>query len=86
MAFLEGKNQITSQLGFRPKLSTELAATPLLDNIWQRVDEGNLVGATFIDLNKAFDTSHDCMFSHDIMKRELKMPDVNATHTNIDPC
>ena len=28
----------------------------MLDNIRQHVDEGNLVGATFIDLSKAFDT------------------------------
>ena len=34
----------------------ELAATLLLDNIRSSVDQGNLVGATFIDLSKAFDT------------------------------
>ena len=57
MAFLEAKKLISqSQFGFRPKLSTELAATFLFDNIRQHVDEGNLVGATFIDLSKAFDT------------------------------
>ena len=56
-AFLEDKKLISqSQFGFRPKLSTELAATLLFDNIRQYVDEGNLVGATFIDLSKAFDT------------------------------
>ena len=41
---------------FRPKLSTELAATHLLDNIRKSVDDGKLVGAVFIDLSKAFDT------------------------------
>ena len=57
IAFLEDKKLISqSQFGFRHKLSTELAATLLLDNIRQYVDEGNLVGATFIDLSKAFDT------------------------------
>ena len=44
------------QFGFRPKLSTELAATHLLDNIRKSVDDGKLVGAVFIDLSKAFDT------------------------------
>ena len=54
MAFLEDKKLISqSQFGFRPKLSTELAAALLFDNIRQRVDEENLVGATFIDLSKA---------------------------------
>ena len=37
-------------------MSTELAATLLLDNISKSVDEGNLVAAVFIDLIKAFDT------------------------------
>ena len=44
------------RLGFRPRLSTELAATCLLDEIWKSVDQGKLVGATFIDLSKAFDS------------------------------
>ena len=44
------------QFGFRPKLSTEFAATLLLDEIRKSVDQGKLVGATFIDLSKAFDT------------------------------
>ena len=57
MAFLEAKKLISqSQFGFRPKLPTELAGTLLFDNIRQHVDEGNLVGATFIDLSKASDT------------------------------
>ena len=43
------------QFGFRPKLSTELAATLLLDNIRKNVDEGKFVGDAFIDLRKAFD-------------------------------
>ena len=34
------------QFGFRPKLSTKLAATPLFDEIRQHVDEGKVVGAT----------------------------------------
>ena len=44
------------QFRFRPKLSTELAVTHLLYNIRKSVADGNLVGAVFIDLSKAFDT------------------------------
>ena len=50
------------QFGFRPKLSTELAAIHLFDNICESVDSGKLVGAVFIDLSKAFDTvSHSTL-------------------------
>ena len=50
------------QFGFRPKLSTELAAIHLFDNIRESVDSGKLVGAVFIDLSKAFDTvSHSTL-------------------------
>ena len=57
MEFLD-KNKLLSkfQFGFRPRLSTELAATLLLDEIRKSVDQGKLEGATFIDLSKAFDT------------------------------
>ncbi len=57
MTFLE-ENKLLSkfQFGFRPKLSTELATTLLLDDIRRNVDEGKLVGAVFVDLTKAFDT------------------------------
>lgn len=57
MSFLD-KNSLLSefQFGFRRGLSTELAATLLLDDIRREVDSGKLVGAVFIDLSKAFDT------------------------------
>ena len=55
--FIEQNKLLSAfQFGFRPKLSTELAVTLLLDDIRKNVDEGKLVGATFIDLRKAFDT------------------------------
>ena len=55
MGFLEVSKLLSKfQFGFRPKLSTELAATLLFDEIRQHVDEGKLVGATFIDLSKEF--------------------------------
>ena len=57
MNFLdENKLLSTWQFGFREKMSTELAATLLLDDVRKNVDKGKLVGAVFIDLSKAFDT------------------------------
>ena len=61
MEFLD-KNKLLSKFhfGFRPRLSTELAATCLLDEIRKSVDQGKLVGAPFKDLSKAFDTISHC--------------------------
>ena len=57
MNFLdENKLLSTRQFGFRAKMSAELAATLLLDDIRKNVDKGQLVGAVFVDLSKAFDT------------------------------
>ena len=51
-------NKLLSKLqyGFRPRLSTEYAATILSDDIRRSVDNDQLVGAVFIDLSKALDT------------------------------
>ena len=54
------------QYGFRPRLSTEYAATILLDDIRKSVDNDQLVGAVFVDLSKAFDT-----ISHAILLEKL---------------
>ena len=43
------------QFGFKKNKSTELAAIVLLDQVRLAVDNGNLVGACFLDLQKAFD-------------------------------
>ncbi len=54
MKFLdENKLLSTRQFGFRAKMSTELAATLLLDDIRKSMDKGQLVGAVFVDLGKA---------------------------------
>ena len=77
LSHLESENLLTpSQYGFRPKRSTRLAATALFDNIRRDVDRGNLVGAIFIDLSKAFDTlSHSKLLTklpgYGIEDREL---------------
>ena len=52
------------QFGFRPKRSTELAATLFVDNIRANMDKGELTGVVYIDLSKAFDTiSHSSIIS-----------------------
>eukprot|EP00794_Sanderia_malayensis_P000891 gene891-188_t len=52
ITYLDKNNLLTkSQFGFRPKLSTEYAATILLDGIRVKVDKGRLVGAIFVDLS-----------------------------------
>jgi retron-type reverse transcriptase len=57
MSFLNENNLLSRfQFGFRSDLSTEYAETVLLDDIRRNVDKGNLVGAVFVDLRKAFDT------------------------------
>ena len=57
MSFLNENNLLSRfQFGFRSDLSTEYAETVLLDDIRRNVDKGNLVGAVFVDLSKAFDT------------------------------
>ena len=55
--FLEEKNMLSAtQFGFRKKRNTETAATLFLDQIRQNIDSGQMTGAIFIDLSKAFDT------------------------------
>ena len=52
------QNKILSpyQCGFRKCHSTEFAALSFSDNIRRNMDQGQLTGAVFIDLRKAFDT------------------------------
>ena len=57
MEYLEQHNHISNyQFGYRKNRSTNAAATILVDDIREMVDKGNMVGAVFIDLSKAFDT------------------------------
>ena len=53
------KNNLLSKFQFEFRLSTEIAATILLDVMQSSVDQGKLVGAAFMDISKAFnDISH----------------------------
>ena len=45
------------QFGFQKKKSTELGGIALLDQVRFAIDNGNLVSACLIDLQKAFDTN-----------------------------
>ena len=54
---LESHNILLSQqCGFRKKRSTEIATVLFLDEIHKAMDRGNLAGALFVDLSKAFQT------------------------------
>ena len=57
MTYLDENNLLFEhQFGFRPKRSTELAAILFIDQVRKEVDNGNIMGAIFIDFSKAFDT------------------------------
>jgi len=55
------------QFGFRKNHSTQLSVTYFTDKILKAMDQGNLTGALFIDLKKAFDT-----LPHESLLRKLK--------------
>ena len=63
--YLETNNLLyENQFGYRKQRSTNLAASLLFDNIRKEIDQGKLVGAVFIDLTKAFDTTgHSTLLS-----------------------
>ena len=65
--FLEIENLLNDcQYGFRSKRSTKLASTLLCDKIRKEIDGGNMVGAIYIDLTKAFDT-----IGHNVLLNKL---------------
>ena len=54
------------QCGFRKSYSTELTALCLADTIRRNIDLGQMTGAVYIDLRKAFDT-----VDHNLLLRKL---------------
>ena len=60
--YLEDSDLLSNcQFGFRKQKSTKSAATVFTDDIRKFVDGGNLIGAVFVDLSKAFDTINYCV-------------------------
>ena len=68
LTFLKEVKLLTDcQYGYRSGRSTSLATIQFTDDIRKEVDQGNLVGAIFIDLSKAFDT-----ISHGALLKKLQ--------------
>jgi hypothetical protein len=65
MNYLEVNGLLSeNQFGFRKNRSTEHAVVFFTDQIRKAMDKGQLTGAVFIDLSKAFDTiSHDAIIN-----------------------
>ena len=63
----ENKLLFPGQYGFRSLHSTELAATELVDKIYDDLDNGGISLAIFLDLSKAFD-----LINHGILLQKLE--------------
>ena len=60
--FLNSHDLLSSkQFGFRPKYSTATALSNFVDEVLLNMEQGNLCGAVFLDLKKAFDTVDRCI-------------------------
>jgi hypothetical protein len=64
--FLESKLLYSSQYGFLPQRSTELAALEILDHVITKMDDNEIPINIYLDLSNAFDT-----LDHDILINKL---------------
>ena len=77
LSYLEKNKLLTKfQFGFCKQRSTKMAATHLCDQIRREMNNGNIVGAVYLDLSKAFDTvDHDLLINkpstYGVSEREL---------------
>ena len=66
--YLQSNNLLSAnQFGFRPGRSTDVALTQFTENILDKLDNGLVTGAVFLDLKKAFDT-----VNHELLLSKLK--------------
>ena len=73
--YIQTNNLLSAnQFGFRPGRSTDVALTQLTENILDRLDNGLVTGAVFLDLKKAFDT-----VNHELSLSKLKSVGLDTT-------
>lgn len=62
-----------AQYGFREKSSTTGACLEFLENVYQAIDRGDFVCATFFDCSKAFD-----LVPHDLLLQKLELAGIRG--------
>ena len=78
LQFLETNELLSdSQIGFRKYRSTKLATALLCDNIRKEMNNGNMIGAVYLDLSKSFDT-----IRHGLLLNKLNTYGVSGKELN----
>ena len=78
-AYLENSKLLSgSQYGFRPKHSTEYAATEVVDRIIAHMDINNIPINIYLDLSKAFDT-----IDHSVLIDKLQLYGINVINLKL---
>ena len=102
LSYLKKNKLLTEfQFGFRKQRSTKMAATHLCDQIRREMNNGNMVGAMYLNLSKAFGTvDHDLLIkklsTYGVSERELawftdylfgrmQIVEIENTRSNLEP-